>query len=60
MQRKNQRAVVRDLEIIARDIDALRREFLDLGDQRMRIEHDAVADHRKLSRTMPDGSKDSL
>ncbi len=50
MQRQNQDDVFRDLEIGGRDRDALRLELGHLGDEMVRIEHDAVADHRELAR----------
>ena len=44
-----------------RDRDALPLQPVDLVDQRPRIEHHAVADHRQLAcRTTPEGSSDSL
>ena len=50
MQGKDERAIVGDAQIVAADRDALRGEPLDLRHQRMRIDHDAVADHRQLAR----------
>ena len=61
MQRQDQRRVLGDAQIVRRDRDALRCEPVDLLEQRVRIEHDAVADHRQLARrTTPDGSSESL
>ena len=50
VQRQDQRGVFGDAQIVAGDRDALLLQPVDLGDQRARIEHDAVADHRKLVR----------
>ncbi len=48
MQRQDQRYVFGDAQIFRTDGDALRRELCDLIEERLRIEHDAVADHREL------------
>ena len=50
VERQDQRGVLGDAEIVAGDRDALLGEPLDLVDERMRIEHDAVADDRELAR----------
>ena len=50
VQRQDQRHVLGDLEICGRHLDALAAYFLDLVDQMVGIEHDAVADHRELAR----------
>ncbi len=50
VQRQDQRGIFGDAQIVAGDRDALLLQPFDLGDQRARIEHDAVADHRKLVR----------
>ena len=48
MQRQDQRDVLGDAQVLRRHRDALLLEPVDLVDQRLRIEHDAVADHRQL------------
>ncbi len=50
MEREDERDILGDLEIVRRHLDALAAQFLDLVDQMVRIEDDAVADHRKLAR----------
>ena len=50
VQRQDQRDVLGDAQIVGRDRDALPLEPLDLLQQRTRIEHHAVADHRQLAR----------
>ena len=49
VQRQDERGVLGDLQAVRRDVDALRLELGDLGDEGMRIEHDAVADDRQLA-----------
>ena len=49
VERQDQRRVLGDAQIVARDADA---ELLDLGDllgQRPRVDHHAIADHRQLA-----------
>ena len=50
MQRKNERRVFRDLEIHRRDGDALLPQAIDLADEEMRIDDDAIANDREFSR----------
>ena len=50
MQRQDERHVVGDPKRFRRDDDPLAFQLVDLGDQRMRIEHHAIADDRELSR----------
>ena len=50
VQRQDQRRVLGDAQIVAGDRNALPLEPADLVDQRARIEHHAVADHRELVR----------
>ena len=50
MQRQDQRGVLRDAQAFGRDLHPLRLEPVDLLDQRMRIDHHSVADHRQLAR----------
>ena len=50
MQRQDQRGVLGDTQAFRRDLDALPGQPVDLVEQRARIEHDAVADHRQLAR----------
>ena len=45
---ENERGVFGDAQIVARDRDTLLAQAFDLGCERMRIEHDTVADDRKL------------
>ncbi len=47
---QDQRHVVSDAKIVPRDRDALALQLLDLGGQRIRVEHDAVADNGQLAR----------
>ena len=49
VQRQDQRRVFGDLQAVGRDVDALRLELGDLGDEGMRIEDDAIADDRQLA-----------
>ena len=49
MQRKDQRNVFGDFEIVRRHLDALRAQLLDLLRQMIGIEHDAVADDRQFA-----------
>ncbi len=49
MQRENERNVFGDLEVIWRHFHALGANFVDLVDQMVGVEHDAVADHRQLA-----------
>ena len=49
VQAKDQRHVFGDLQIVGRDLDALRCELGDFVHQMMRIEDDAIADDRELS-----------
>ncbi len=55
MQRQNERDVLGDAQRLRRDHDALLAETLDLVDQRLGIEHDAVADHRQFAGTQHAG-----
>ena len=50
MQRQNERGVLRDLQALRGDVDALRLQALDLVHQMPRIEHHAVADDAELAR----------
>ena len=50
MQRQDQRRVLGDAQILRRDGDALFLQRGDLVEQRMRVEHDAIADDRELAR----------
>ncbi len=50
VQRQDQRRVFRNPQVFRRDGDALFLELGDLGQQRTRIEHHAVADDRELAR----------
>ena len=50
MQRKDQRGVFGNAQIFGSDDDTLHFELRDLIQQRVRVEHHAVADHRKFSR----------
>ena len=50
MQRQDQRRVLGDAQIFGRDGDALLFELGDLVEQRVRVEHDAIADDRELAR----------
>ena len=50
VDREDERRVVGDAQVRAVDRDALPAQALDLGDERVRIEHDAVADDRELAR----------
>ena len=54
---EDQRRVLGDAQIVARDRDALLAQALDFGRQRMRIEHDAVADDRELVRAHDAGGQ---
>ena len=49
MERQDQGGVVGDAQVVAADRDALGAEPLDLGDEGVRIDHHAVADHRQLA-----------
>ena len=49
MQRQDQRGVLGDAQIVRRHRDALRLQLVDLLEQRVRIDHDAVADDRQLA-----------
>ena len=48
MQRQYQRDVFGDAQIVRRDRDVLRAQFIQFGKKRLRIEHHAIADHRQL------------
>ena len=50
VQREDQRRVLGDLEIIGGYRDALLAQPLDLADEEMRIDDDAIADDRELAR----------
>ena len=50
MQRQDQRHVLGDLEVVRRHLDALAADLLDLLDEMIGVEHDAVADDRQLAR----------
>ena len=60
VDRQDQRAIVGNHQHVGSDRDALLADALDLGLQRPRVEHDAIADHRRRSGTMPLGSSESL
>ncbi len=49
VQRQDERGVFGDSQVLRRDFDALVLEAADLGDQRMRVDDDAVADHGLLA-----------
>ena len=49
VEREDERGVLGDPQVLAADREPLLREALDLGDERMRIEHDAVADDAELA-----------
>ena len=51
VQRQDQRRIFGDAQIVRRDVDALLFQLGDFFDERVRVEHDAVADDRQLSRT---------
>ncbi len=51
VQREDQRRVFRNLEIHRRNLDALLPQPVDLADEEMRIDDDAIANDRKLART---------
>ena len=51
VQRQDQRDVLGDLERVRRHLDALPADLLDLVDEVIRVEHDAVADDRELAWT---------
>ena len=48
VQRQNQRDVFGDPQIVRADGDALPLQFRDFVEESLGVEHDAVADHRKL------------
>ena len=50
VQRQDQRGILGDAQALRRDIDPLPLEPVDLLEQRVRIDHDAVADHGQLPR----------
>ena len=50
MQRQDERGILGDQQALGADLDALRAQLPDLGNQGPGIEHNAVADHRKLAR----------
>ena len=50
MQRQDQGGVLGDAQTVRRHGDPLLLEATDLFDERMRVEHHAVADHRQLAR----------
>jgi len=49
MQRQNQNRIFGDAQIVGRDRHALLLELADLDEQRLRVDHHAVADHRQLA-----------
>ena len=51
VQRQDQRHILGDLEVGRRHLDPLAAHLLDLVDEMIGIEDDAVADDRKLART---------
>ena len=57
MQRQDQRDVLGDLEVCRRHLDPLAAQFLDLLDEMIGIEDDAIADDRQLSRANDAGGK---
>ena len=57
MQRQNQRDVLGDLEVGRRHFDALAAQLLDLLDEMIGIEDDAVADDRQFPRPNNAGRK---
>ncbi len=50
MQRQDQGDILSDAQIVRRDRDTLAAQLVDLGDERLRVEHHAIADHRQLGR----------
>jgi hypothetical protein len=55
---ENQRGVFSDAQVLAADRDALLAQTLHLAGERMRIEHDAVADDGELARTHDAGGQE--
>src|SRR5579872_1680108 len=51
MQGENERNILGDLEIVGRDFDALRANFLSFLHEMVRIKNDAVADDRQFAGT---------
>lgn len=51
MERKNERGIIGNAQVFRRDLDALNFQTADFGDQRMRIDHDAVTDDGQLAGT---------
>ena len=49
MKRQDQGRILGDAQIVRRDLDPLHADPVDLLDQRDRIDHDAVADHRQFA-----------
>ena len=60
VDRQDQRAIVRHREVVVIDGDALRFELLDLGLERPRVEHHAIADHAERARHDPAGQQREL
>ena len=62
VQRQNQRGIVGDLQIVGRDLDALRRDPFDFVDQMARGSSTTPLPMTESlpGRTMPDGSSASL
>ena len=60
VDRQDQRAIVRHGEVVVIDGDALRFELLDLGLERPRVEHHAIADHAERARNDPAGQQREL
>ncbi len=48
MQRQDQRDILGDAQALRIHLDALGGDAGDLVDQRLRVEHHAIADHRQL------------
>ena len=51
VQRKNEGGIVGDTQVFRGNLHALRFQTADFGDQRMRIDHDAIADDGELAGT---------
>ena len=49
VQRQDEAGILGNAQCFRRDRHALGRDALDLGDQRMRVDDDAIADHRQLA-----------
>ena len=61
MQRQDQRDIFRDAQIFRADGHTLRPQFGDFIEERLRVDHHAVADDRELGRPQDaDGNRASL